>query len=269
MQLDCTTYADLSTWINAWATERKMPLVVVTSRGGLGKTQHARHALAGEPHLWIHGHVTPMQLYLSLYDHCHQPIVIDDVDQLLHNTNNVATLKALCDSVEIRRVAWSSTSKLLEERSQWFDTTSPVLILANDLKQMDANVTALSTRAIHLQFNPTVDAVLAYCEQWAPEKQILAWFRRHRHLFPTFTARDYALAVQMRDSKLDWRTAFLKQVDPQIAELTTLMTAYPTDATRIKHFCGSPATYYRVKKRLKAAGTLDDKYQHDQTTAED
>lgn len=269
MQLECTTYEELSTWINAWATVRKMPLVVITSRGGLGKTQHARHALDGEPHLWIHGHVTPMQLYLSLYDHCHQPIVIDDVDQLLHNTNNVATLKALCDSVELRRVAWSSTSKLLEDRLQWFDTTSPVLILANDLKQLDANVAALSTRAIHLQFHPPADAVFNYCERWAPEKRILAWFRRHRHLFPTFTPRDYALAVQMRDSKLDWQAAFLKQVDPQIAEVVALMKNHPADAARIKSFSGSPATYYRVKKRLKAAGTLDDNYQHDQQTAED
>jgi hypothetical protein len=47
---------------------------------------------------WIDGMATPLGIYMAAYEHCHQPIVLDDVDGLYKNQSGVRLLKALCQT---------------------------------------------------------------------------------------------------------------------------------------------------------------------------
>lgn len=84
---------------------------------GLGKSYAVTQALKragkveGKDFFVVKGHITPMQLYLTLH-HFRRPgqvVVLDDCDDVLTKDTGLEVLKAACDQ-DYRRVVWSSGS---------------------------------------------------------------------------------------------------------------------------------------------------------------
>lgn len=253
MKLVIATYAELRTLISAWSSKRRMPLVAVTSRPGLGKTEAARSTAtslvaADSAPLTLDTHVTPMQLYVDLFNHRNQPVILDDLtDRVLKNEIALSILKSLCDSREERRVEYNSSSLYLDQHDipRSFTTTSPVLLLSNVFAVVSPAQFALQSRSVHADFTPSTTEVIAYCRTWAKDLELLKWFDSFREQFPFFSARDYAVCEQLKESGLDWQDYAMRSSDVVLAEVLRLQKTLPSVAARIAAFSGSRATYFR------------------------
>src|SRR5580765_1353445 len=78
--LHLSTYGRLEAYLRAFA-EGHFGLLILVGAGGLAKSRSVRAALAGQA-CWIEGNATPFGMYVKLYRHRDQFVVIDDVDAL-------------------------------------------------------------------------------------------------------------------------------------------------------------------------------------------
>ena len=173
MKIETTTYKELSEWFERWGLGCSN-FIVLESEGGLGKTSIMFETLKGQKFHYFNTHVTPVAMYIQLVNRPELPIVFDDVDGLTDEPVKVALMKQLCETRVRKKVQWTSTTKLLEDYPQSFETSAPVLVLTNRMKNRDPAIGALLDRGDHLYFKPTLDEVLAYI------KRILAKLEFHK-----------------------------------------------------------------------------------------
>ena len=93
------------------------PHAILQGPPGLGKSYVVQQALKtanmieNEDYVVIKGHITPMQLYCTLYMFRRkgQVVVLDDCDDVLTKETGLEVLKAACDT-DYRKVTWVSSS---------------------------------------------------------------------------------------------------------------------------------------------------------------
>jgi hypothetical protein len=94
--LHLTTYERLDQYLLAFA-QGHFHLLILVGSGGLAKSRTVRAALDGKG-CWIEGNATPFGMYVKLYRHRDQFVVIDDVDALYADRSGVRLLKCLCQT---------------------------------------------------------------------------------------------------------------------------------------------------------------------------
>ena len=92
--LPLTTYERLEHCLHAFAAGH-FHLLILVGAGGLAKSRSVRAVLNGRAR-WIEGNATPFGMYVQLYRHRDQFVVIDDVDALSADRSGVRLLKCLC-----------------------------------------------------------------------------------------------------------------------------------------------------------------------------
>lgn len=93
------------------------PHAILQGPPGLGKSYVVSQALKrankveGDDYVVIKGHITPLQLYATLYMYRRpgQVVVLDDCDDILTKETGLEVLKAACD-VDYRKVTWVSSA---------------------------------------------------------------------------------------------------------------------------------------------------------------
>src|SRR3954466_1065345 len=93
-----TTYERLEEYLRAFA-QGHFHLLVLVGAGGLAKSRSVRAVLDGQA-CWIEGNATPFGMYVKLYKHRDQFVVIDDVNALYADRSGVRLLKCLCQTEE-------------------------------------------------------------------------------------------------------------------------------------------------------------------------
>jgi hypothetical protein len=141
--LHLSSYDRLEAYLRAFA-QGHFNLLILVGSGGLAKSRSVRAALNGKA-CWIEGNATPFGMYVRLYKHRDQFVVIDDVDALYADRSGVRLLKCLCQTEEEKAVAWHSDARSLERQRipREFTTKSRVVIISNDWKTLNKNVAAL------------------------------------------------------------------------------------------------------------------------------
>src|SRR5271165_2979101 len=109
--LHLSTYQRLEAYLRAFA-QGHFHLLILVGAGGLAKSRSVRAALDGKA-CWIEGNATPFGMYLKLYRHRDEFVVIDDVDALYADRSGVRLLKCLCQTEEEKSVAWHSVARSL------------------------------------------------------------------------------------------------------------------------------------------------------------
>ena len=157
--LQLTTYDRLEEYLRAFA-QGHFHLLILVGAGGLAKSRSVRAVLDGKA-CWIEGNATPFGMYVKLYRHRDQFVVIDDVDALYADRSGVRLLKCLCQTEEEKAVAWHSDARSLERQGipREFTTKSRVVIISNDWKTLNKNVAALQDRGHVLLFQPSAAEV--------------------------------------------------------------------------------------------------------------
>src|SRR5271165_4704200 len=112
--LHLSSYDRLEAYLGAFA-QGHFNLLILVGSGGLAKSRSVRAVLNGQA-CWIEGNATPFGMYVRLYKHRDQFVVIDDVDALYADRSGVRLLKCLCQTEEEKSVAWHSDARSLERQ---------------------------------------------------------------------------------------------------------------------------------------------------------
>jgi len=175
---------------------------VIKSRGGLGKTFLVENSLTDN--ITFKGHSTPLSIYIRLSKNPTKKVVFDDVDSLLSNKTNVALLKQICETNQIKTIRYDTTVKTSNEFPEEFKSQNKVIMLCNDIKRMGHNMKALLTRGIYVDFKPSNEEVLAVLREFAKDKEILSYLNTHHLELNDLNFRLYKKALELKNSGLDW-----------------------------------------------------------------
>jgi hypothetical protein len=260
--LHLTTYRRLEEYLAAFA-QGHFHLLVLVGPGGLGKSRSVRAALEGKG-CWIEGNATPFGMYVRLYRHRDQFVVIDDVDALYADRSGVRLLKCLCQTEEEKSVAWHSDARSLERQGipREFTTKSRVAIIANDWRTLDKNVAALQDRGHVLLFQPSAAEVHAQAGTWFDDREIYDWFGANLHRVGEPSLRHYVRARELKAAGMDWTDVLAVEAENKRARLAAELmdsTEYGSTGERVRAFVerggGCRATFFNYRRKLGENGT--------------
>ena len=251
-----TTYQELSEFVAAFG-RWVFNMLVICSRGGLGKSEEVRRALNGNEVSYIGGHVTPLKLYEILHDGRDRPVVFDEIDELITNTQHVGLLKQLCETRNLKRIMWTSTdpkAAKIDGGRGYFETRSHVLMLCNSFTVLNVNVGALKTRATLIHFTPSSREILAKIKTFATDDEIIAFLESFHEALPDFSLRTYRLLEDLKNAGLDWQKYALQETDVpvKVKEIADLLARFDTDNERVQHYSASRRDYYNWKAEAVA-----------------
>lgn len=254
-----TQYDELEELLGAFA-QAKLNLLIIVGRPGVQKSTLVRSAV-GSHACWIEGNATAYGLYCELHRCRDAPVVIDDVDSLYADRACIRLLKSLCQTEARKQLAWHARSGRLQGIPNRFETTSRVVILANDWKSLNANVAAVEDRGHLIQFAPSTEEVHRRSASWFWDQEVHDFVGHHLHLAETLSMRDYRLAWELKQAELPWQR-FLWQrwgiADAlrSVAELRA-DASFESDEARISAFVaqghGDREAYLRLAAQLQPA----------------
>jgi hypothetical protein len=259
-----STYAELARQAQAFA-QGHFALLIVLGNPGVGKTRCFRGALdddLGDNVCWIDGNASPYGMYCAAYEYRNQPLVLDDVDGLYSDRNAVRLLKCLCQSDPLKTVSWrTQTTARGGGIPSTFSTTSRVLILANEWKSLNANVSALEDRAHIIIFEPAAAEVHRYACTWFLDQEILDFIGARLHLIQRPSLRMYSQAQESKAAGLDWKDEFFGRALAGTALVVALLrddASFATEEDRVRAFvasgAGCRATYFNYAQKLRPSG---------------
>jgi hypothetical protein len=251
------SYERLEAYLRAFAAGH-FHLLILVGTGGLAKSRSVRSVLDGRG-CWIEGNATPFGMYVKLYRHRDQFVVIDDVDALYADRSGVRLLKCLCQTEEEKAVAWHTDAKSLERQGipREFVTRSRVVIIANDWQTLNRNVAALQDRGHVLFFEPGAAEVHRKAGTFFDDGEIYAWFAGNLHRVREPSLRHYVRARELKAAGMDWTDALAAEAENRRARLVRELvesTAYASTAARVQAFVeqggGCRATFFNYRRRL-------------------
>jgi hypothetical protein len=255
--LHLSSYDRLEEYLRAFA-QGHFHLLILVGSGGLAKSRSVRAVLNGKA-CWIEGNATPFGMYLKLYRHRDQFVVIDDVDALYADRSGVRLLKCLCQTEEEKSVAWHSDARSLERQGipPEFTTKSRVVIISNDWKTLNKNVAALQDRGHVVLFQPSATEVHAQVGKWFDDREIYEWFAANLHLVHEPTMRHYVRAKELKAAGMDWTDVLVAEDENKRARLAAELLAsdaYSNTTERAKAFVeqggGCRATFFNYRRKL-------------------
>jgi hypothetical protein len=255
--LRITAYERLEEYLRAFA-QGHFHLLILVGAGGLAKSRSVRAVMDGKV-CWIEGNATPFGMYVKLYRHRDQFVVIDDVDALYADRSGVRLLKCLCQTEEEKAVAWHSDARGLERQGipREFTTKSRVIVISNDWKTLDKNVAALQDRGHVLLFQPNATEVHRHAGTWFEDREIYDWFAANLHRVREPSLRHYVRARELKAAGMDWTEVLAAEAENPRARLAAELlasAAYSSTAERVEAFMkrggGCRATFFNYRRRL-------------------
>ncbi|MBV8311517.1 MAG: hypothetical protein JO344_14135 [Planctomycetaceae bacterium] len=252
-----TTYERLGEYLAAFA-EGHFHLLILVGSGGLAKSRSVRAVLGGKG-CWIEGNATPFGMYVKLYRHRDEFVVIDDVDAIYADRSGVRLLKCLCQTEEEKAVAWHSDARSLERQRipREFTTKSRVVIISNDWQTLNKNVAALQDRGHVLHFEPGALEVHREAGRWFDDVEIYEWFAKNLERVREPSLRHYVRARELKAAGMDWTAVLAAEDENKRARLAAELlesTEYDSTGARVQAFVqrggGCRATFFNYRRYL-------------------
>ncbi|MEK6677174.1 MAG: hypothetical protein AABZ47_16160 [Planctomycetota bacterium] len=260
--LKVTTYPEFTHFVRQFVAGR-LHLLMIVGGPGIAKSQTVRRAVGNRPHLYLETHATAFGMYHKLYEHQGRPVIIDDLDHLYRDQSSVRLLKSLCNTDPVKSLSWPSRHPDITCGAvpSSFTTTSPVCLIANEWRTVNANVQAIEDRAIIVHFAPSAGEVHVRVREWFDDEEVYQFVEEHLPFITRPSMRHYIKGQQLLQANPErWREQLLTimGLDEKVKAIRQLLMAaeFASDAERVAAFeansYGSRATFYRWKKRLEA-----------------
>lgn len=266
------TYAKYQDLIGKWATGVLDDTLIAIGGAGLGKSETAAAALADWPHLYLKGQASKYGVYLKLAEHVDQPVVLDDIDTLLADSDVTGLLKMLLETRNPKVIQWT-TGKTLSDTANVpteIRTHSRTMILANELKLVSKNFGAVLDRSTIIWFNPSPAEIHKYVGSWffkhskdvEADREVYNFCGERIHLTPSPSCRYYYHGRKWKAAGLDWQQMVNDLMKPSDSKATLIKELladkqYKTDKQRIeawKEKTGeSEQSYYAHKRAVGMA----------------
>jgi len=261
------SYDKLKDYVQMWV-DGYTDLLIIEGSAGMGKTSMVKEVLYENRDkaraICINSHITPVMAYKTLYENRDKLIWYDDIYQLLINQLNVSILKQLCETREVKKVSYYSTSKQLEKEQVplEFNTTSRVLITCNAVSGNNPHVMAVKDRGFHIVFKPTRNELINHLQTVSigydllddkGKEEVLKVIEYNSKFIKNLSLRTLIKGFQLyKHAKLtnrDWLPDFLDLlgIDEKLKVVTELLNKYNTDKDRLKEWEWSERSYYRYK----------------------
>jgi hypothetical protein len=144
-----------------------------------------------------------------------------------------------------------------------FTTTSRVVIICNDWKTLNNNVSALQDRGHVLVFQPSAAEVHRKAGEWFKDREpeIYEWFGKNLHRIVAPSFRYYVRAGELKAASMVWTEVLELEEDNGRAQLAAEILAsdiYQTTMEKVRAFVqrggGCRATYFNHVRRLNGEG---------------
>src|SRR5262249_42794566 len=100
-----------------------------------------------------------------------------------------------------KELTYATTSRVLGDVPQRFETTSPLCVIANRVTAHED----IQSRAVILHFDPTNLEVHRAVARWFWDQEVHDWFGRHLPRLPPVDTRWYLDAAADKQAGRDWR----------------------------------------------------------------
>ncbi len=251
------TYDDLRKYARAFA-DGHLNLLVVLGNPGLGKSQILKASI-GDHACAIEGRTSAFGMYLRLFEHRNQPVLIDDVDELHRDRDAIRLLKSLCQTDHVKKLSWNSAASLGTKKSvpDTFTTTSNVAIVANDWQRLNLDIAALEDRGHVVEFVPEAIEVHHQAATWFWDQEVFDFIGTNLSLLEQPSFRHYVTAAELKQARLDWRGGVLARclsgTRLAVAQLKA-NSQFSSEEERARAFVaaghGCRATYFNIAKTL-------------------
>ncbi len=155
-------YELLREYIEVWKKSKDIHGLLVSGPVGLGKTWSVEQALKNEEYVLINTHITPLKLYINLYETRNSYLVVDDVLDLFKNKDTSGLLIAATQTGNKPRIlTWHTTSEKLEVPPQ-FEYNGKIAIICNKLP---VHLEHLKSRCFYFELKLNYNEILAKLEE--------------------------------------------------------------------------------------------------------
>jgi len=242
-------YDELKEMVKAFSN-KKFNLLIIQSKGGLGKSQMVKEYVNDT--VFFRGHATPLSIFLKLSDYSASLCIFDDVDELIKNKGNVSLLKQLTETTKYKTVQYNTTSQVLNDKPQSFISQNRVCLLVNDIKRVGKNMKALLTRGFYVSFEPSNEEVFKELEKFAKDTEILSFLGLHLKDLKGFNFRVYVRCLELKSAFLDWKKwvleEFCRSTDDIVLDLIKDLPVKERDEVWVRETGKSIRT---LRRRLK------------------
>lgn len=262
--MEVTTYEKLNVFIDRWISGT-IDLLIIESEAGLGKSILVKEKLNRRNYLLINSYTTPLANYKKLYEHRDVLVWFDDVYCLLLNQLNVSLMKQLCETQKVKVLSYYTTSELIEEVPEQFNTTSRVLITCNAMERDNPHLRAIKDRAFYIRFNPTRVELINKMREISQEypyleldekQEVLELIEQNinhvRRLSLRSLIKGFQLYEYFKLKGTEWKEDLLKElgISDKLIKLNELLVKYDSDLDRLKEWEWSKQTFYAYKKMV-------------------
>lgn len=249
-------YAKLEEYAEKFA-EGFFNLLILIGDAGIAKSQTVRRAVGADA-LWVEGSATAFGIYKALFENRGRHVILDDVDSLYTDRDCVRLLKCLCQTDPVKSVSWyTGAAGVGKDIPRQFETSSKVIVIANEWKTLSENVRAVENRGHLLFFEPAPVEVHCKVAEWFWDQEVYDFMGANLHLLPGLSMRHYVQAAELKEAGMEWLDILHRE---GFAEKTVLCAklkndpTYTTEAQRIAAFKelggGSRTNYFRHAKKL-------------------
>lgn len=264
-----TTYAELQSYVDDYR-RCHYPFLWIVGRPGTSKSSLFTSAMKGTDHYYARaGQLTPLQLYLDLYEHRGQPVILDDLESLLNQPLGHKLINALGETTPEKTLSYRSTTSQLGDTPGTFQTNSRLCFISNQFPKKDDII----SRALVLEFKPTNLEVHLAAAEWFWDQEIYDFFGNGLNGWRDLESRWYGRTAADKQAGRDWRRLALEGYSLDYPAGLVLQleqdTNYPDVRSRERRFVemmagregGSRASYYRLKRELKERKYLENTLQ--------
>jgi len=254
------TYTELEEYFEMFG-KQNLDLLIVLSRGGLGKTTTLKRVMKNKNFVYINTHSTPLKTYLTLYEQQDNCVAFDDVGSILTNPIMVSMLKSLSDTNPIKEINYNTTSKLIGNAPENFKTASNVCLLLNEFDVRSKTLLPIIDRGFYVEFIPSNEEIMQKIRQISKSqsiienpKQVLDFFENNYSKIEKLSLRTFIKALQLSSfNKNTWKERFMQLIgfSEKMINYYQVKEKYKTDKERISHFRWSRATYFRIKQECE------------------
>jgi hypothetical protein len=277
------TYSEFSRIVHNWANNDNANLnLIVIGAAGIGKTESALQAVKSvmKPYLYLKGDASRYGVYVQLYNHIDQLVLLDDLDELIRDSGTTGLLKMLLETRPIKTIQRTTANSLKNEMEgegvpSSFETKSRACLLVNEISQVSKNFGACLDRATIIYFAPNAKEVTRYVKTWfdmAHHKDVFDFVAERLPLAVEPSCRYFYKAVTWKESGIDWKSMIERQMTPNDSRVVVYRElqqdkTYKTDKARIEEWCKrtgyNRGTYFAIKKAVSLKdGTLSQKSQN-------
>lgn len=256
------TFTDLHQWIKDFSTG-KYRFILLIGPPGVSKSMSIKAAITAQKYLYLENRASPFEIYRQLYVHLHEPVIIDDLDELYNDKQAVRLLKSLCNTDPTKTMQWTTAHRSIglgdDQTPARFETRSPVMLICNEWRTKSENIRAIEDRAQVLHFCPSPSEIHWQVSAWFGDTEVFSFISDQLHLITRPSMRAYLKGKEQRlAGNVKWKDHLLTimGITPETCQLVAIEfdPTLKTVKARAERFTelglGDRATYFRRKKLL-------------------